>query len=238
MALILGLGTLLYILLAVGVAAYLLWQARTESPASDFTKLGLAALIAVIGTGFTAMAALYGATRQSATALHVQLLSSETSKVLAHYNGMISTQLAEMKNIADETLTKLKVSLDAEYAAYRGLFNAATVYFYGLRSIARGQWNDETIAAAEAGMISATPNLLHVKEGVRDEWYAFWQRAQEISRLAAAEADPTKRPGIVESLIEEKVLPNGVDLRELHYNFEQKARSAAKAAVTTNESKL
>ena len=76
--------------------------------ATDSEKLALGALVAVVGTGFTAMAAIYGATRQSATAYQVQLLSSDTSRILAQYNATITTRLAEMKNSADEALVKLK----------------------------------------------------------------------------------------------------------------------------------
>jgi hypothetical protein len=195
MAFLLGLGAILYILLAAGCAVYLLWKAYTlptGSMQSDFDKLAIAALVAVVGTGLTGLAAVYSATRQSATAYQV-----------AEYNGIISTSLADMKAstdasltqmkahldeslarlkaASDESLARLKVALDAGQIAYRELFGTATVYFHALRSAALGKWDGENLKAAETAMISATRHLINVSSDMRNQWFDFWQRAQEMA---------------------------------------------------------
>ena len=104
MAFLLGVGAVLYILLVAGCAAYLLWKAYALPPGvpqSDFEKLAVAALIAVVGTGLTGLASVYSATRQSATAYQV-----------AEYNGVISTALAGMKENIDASLAQFKAASD------------------------------------------------------------------------------------------------------------------------------
>jgi hypothetical protein len=245
LAVLAGLASAIYILLAAGCASFLIFQAyMSGAAASDFTKLALAAVIAVIGAGLTASAAVYGATRQSATAYQVQLLSADANRLLAQYNAAITTKLAAMKTDADEALAtlkansdealaRLKVGLDAGQTAHRELFGVATIYFYALRSIAYGQWSDETIKMAEDAMISATRHLLYVGDDVRTAWYDFWQRAQEIRREAAAEADATKRPEMVGKLIEKDVRigRSNTNLRALHVKLENIARAAATEAI-------
>lgn len=53
-----------YIITAVGFAVYLAWRAYTVG-IGDFEKAALGSIIAVIGTGLTACAALYTAHRQA-----------------------------------------------------------------------------------------------------------------------------------------------------------------------------
>src|ERR1700679_3623384 len=51
-----GIGLLVYVVLTAGFAGYLLWMAFTLPPVermSDFIKLAIGALIAIIGTGIT-----------------------------------------------------------------------------------------------------------------------------------------------------------------------------------------
>jgi hypothetical protein len=251
MVFLLGAVAFWYVVLAAGCAFYLLLQAYHRPPGtafSDFEKLGLAALIAVVGTGFTAMAAIYGATRQATTAYQVQLLSSDTSRTLAQYNAAISTKLTEMKNDSDtalaklktnsdEALARLKVGLDAAQLAYRELFGVATVYFYALRSAGQGQWSDDALKTAETGMISGTPHLLYVNANMRTWWYHFWQRAQAIRREAATKPE-TERPEIVATLIETKVDvdKSKINLRDLHHKLEEIARSETSAALAGSRS--
>jgi len=249
MAFLLGLGAVLYILLAVGCAAYLLWKAYTLPagiPQSDFDKLAIAALIAVVGTGLTGLASVYSATRQSATAYQV-----------AEYNGLISTSLAEIKSSSDEALARMKADIDASLAqfkatsdeslarlkvaldtgqiAYRELFGTATVYFHALRSTALIKWDEESLKTAEAAMISAARHTINVGTNMRDEWLAFWQRAQEIYHAVLAEPDANKRSNIAEKLIGEKIRygSDRLDFRDIHARLESTARLAMEASAGT-----
>ena len=81
--------------------------------------------------------------------------------------------LATLKANSDEALARLKVGLDAGQTAHRELFGVATIYFYALRSIAYGQWSDETIKMAEDAMISATRHLLYVGDDMRTRLVRF-----------------------------------------------------------------
>jgi hypothetical protein len=248
MAFLLGVGAVLYILLAAGCAAYLLWKAYTlpaNGTLNDFNKLAIAALVAVVGTGLTGLASVYSATRQSATAYQV-----------AEYNGIISTRLAdikassdasltEMKAHLDESLTKLKadsdeslarlkVALDAGQIARRELFGTATIYYYALRSIGLGEWDGDSLKAAETSMISATRHLIYVEKKMRNQWFDLWQRAQAIHRTAGAECDAEKRPKLVKDLMGQKVLTacGRHDLQELYGLLETTARLATETPAT------
>jgi hypothetical protein len=91
------------------------WREPQRSVAESSARLHLApsgkverfhqardrALIAVIGTGITAVAAVYSATRQSATAFQV-----------AAYNGEIAANLAAMKESADTKFFDMKETAD------------------------------------------------------------------------------------------------------------------------------
>jgi hypothetical protein len=254
MAVLLGVGAVLYTLLAAGCAVFLLWKAYSL-PAGvtpdEFTKLAIAALVAVVGTGLTGLAAVYGATVQSATAYQV-----------AQYNGDISANLADMKNTADteltlmkgkldesltklkaasdESLTRLKVALDAGQNANRELFGTATRYFHALRSVGLGKWDEDGLKAADTSMISATPQLLHVDQEMRNLWFDFWQRSQQIHRTADKETDMERRPVLVSDLILQKVATASgrLDLRELHDRLEGRARLAIKASQPGNSASI
>jgi hypothetical protein len=248
MAGIIGFGTALYVLLILACAGYLLVHAYNLPPddtESAFYKLAIAALVTIFGTGLTAMAAVYGANRQSETAYQVELLRSDTSERLANQNEVVLTKLAEMKdasdtnllelkNNSDDALARLKVGLDAGTVAYRELFGTATIYFYTLRSIAFAKWEEEPLKAAEGLMIAATRHLIHVEENMRNEWFDFWQRAQKIYRVASSEADETKRPECIKNLIEQKLAFGqlSLNLRDLLDRLEKTARSATKTATT------
>lgn len=152
-------GAVLYVLLAAGCAAYLLWNAYILPPVeklADFNKLAISALIAVVGTGLTGLAAVYSATRQSATAFQVAryngeiaanlaLMKKSADSELTLMKGSIDKALAELKGSADESLARLKVVLDANQNANRELFGTASIYFYALRSVALGKWDEESL---------------------------------------------------------------------------------------------
>jgi hypothetical protein len=240
MAFLLGVGAVLYILLAAGCAGYLLWKAYALQPGvpqSDFDKLAVAALIAVVGTGLTGLASVYSATRQSATAYQVAeyngVISAEltemkasSDKALARMKVDIDASLAQFKAASDESLARLKVALDAGQIAYRELFGNATVYFHALRSTALIKWDDESLKAAETAMISAARHTINVSADMRNQWFTFWQRAQEIYRAAIAEADADKRPVLVEKLISEK--DGRHNFRDIHERLELIARAEIK----------
>jgi hypothetical protein len=241
MAWLLGVCSVLYILLAVGCAAYLLWKAYNLPfgvAQSDFDKLAVAALIAVVGTGLTGLASVYSATRQSATAYQVAEyngvistklteMKADTDKALAAMKTDIDGSLAEFKAASDESLARLKVALDAGQITYRELYGTATAYFHALRSAARFKWEDGSIWAAETAMISAARHIINVQADMRDQWFMFWQRAQDIYRAAIEEADEGKRPDMVGDLILEKV--GRLNFRELHGQLEDTARLATEA---------
>ena len=228
-----------------GIAYYVLLQAhlaQTNGQLDDFNKVAIAALITVIGTGLTGLAAVYSATRQSTTAYQVAQyggaisenlarMRERTDAELALLKGKLDLSLAELKAASDESLTRLKVALDAGQNANRELFGTVAVYFHALRSAARGTWDDDSLRASETSMIFATRHLIHVDEGLRNQWFDFWQRAQDIHHAAAQEPDANKRQALVSHLIGNKVqtVSGKVDLRELYDQLETTARNATKA---------
>jgi hypothetical protein len=259
-AFFLGAGLLLYVALTAGFSVYLLWMALTLPPVerlSDFIKLAIGALIAVIGTGITAVAAVYSATRQSATAFQVAAYNGEIAANLAAMKesadtkffdmkesadnklvamkGAIDQALANLKATSDESLAKLKVALDASQNANRALFGTASIYFHALRSIAvSNQWDTESLKSSETAMIAATKDLLNVNRKLRDQWFDFWQRAQDIYREAGApQLADDERASRVKELMEEEIrFRSGIfDLRGLHAELEKTAKSAIKKSL-------
>ena len=75
-------------------------------------------------------------------------------------------------------------------------------------------------------MISAARHTINVSAEMRNQWFTFWQRAQEIYRAAIAETDVNKRPAVVEKLIGEK--EGRHDFRDIHERLETIARSEIK----------
>lgn len=248
-AFFLGAGLLLYVALTAGFSFYLLWMAFTLPPVermSDFIKLAIGALIAVIGTGITAVAAVFSATRQSATAFQVAAYNGEIAsnlaamkesadKKLVEVKAGIDQALANLKATSDESLAKLKVALDASQNANRELFGTASVYFYALRSIAvSDQWDAESLKSSETAMIAATKDLLNVSQDLRNQWFDFWQRAQDIYREASSpQLADDKRASRVKELMEKEIkFGSGKnDLRDLHAELEKTAKSAIEQSL-------
>ncbi|MGJ5065222.1 hypothetical protein [Bradyrhizobium oligotrophicum] len=143
----------------------------------------------------------------------------------------LDESLADLKATSEESLAKLRVELDSSQNAYRELFGAATVMFYALRSATLAKWDEDSLKAAETSMISATRQLIHVDEQMRNQWFDFWQRAQEIYRLTSKERKE-RRPALASKLIGEKVdsALGELDLRELHIGVESAARRAIEAS--------
>jgi hypothetical protein len=259
-----GIGLLVYVVLTAGFAGYLLWMAFTLPPVermSDFIKLAIGALIAIIGTGITAVAAVFSATRQSATAFQVASYNGEIATILAAMKESADTRLFEMKDSADkklievksgidqalanlkansdESLAKLKVALDASQNANRELFGTASVYFYALRSIAvSDQWDVESLKSSETAMIAATKDLLNVREDLRNQWFDFWQRAQDIYREASSPqlADDERAP-LVRKLLEKEIefRSGKCDLHRLQGKMEETAKAAIEQSLAKTQ---
>lgn len=241
-AFFLGAGAVLYVLLAAGCAAYLLWNAYKLEPVdrlSDFNKLAIGALIAVVGTGLTGLAAVYSATRQSATAFQVAeyngLISANLAAIkqsadaeLTQIKGAMDKAIAELKTNSDEALARLKVALDAGQIANKELLGTASTYFYALRSFAIGLLNEDLLKTSEASMVTAARHVINVDEPLRDQWFDFWQRAQNVYLAATNEPNVNARPDLVRKLIEEKINfgSERLNLRDLHSRVEKMARLA------------
>lgn len=219
------LGIVAYVVIAVGFAGYLLWQAYSHA-LTDFDKAAIGALIAIIGTGLTAAGALYTANRQAAAAHSVELLKLETGKDLAAFNSKLTSGLDTMKAQAAESLERLKVALDTGKVAHRELFGAATTYFYALRSAAQGDWDVEALKKAEALMIETARHVIYVSDKMRNDWFFLWQIAQEISLAARAEPDLAKRAELIGKKMLEKIPGPDLNLRELHHVLEETAKKA------------
>lgn len=226
---ILFIGIILYLGTAVAFAAYLLYRAFSQG-VGDFEKVAIGALIAVLGTGLTALAALYTANRQAAAAREVEFLRSEMSKDLAQIASKLNADLETLKAQAAQSLERLKAYLDAEKIAHRELCGAAAIYFYALRSAALGSWDDQLLKKAEAGMIEATRHLIYVGDKMRSDWLTFWQEAQHIYRTALAEPDEGNRTQLINTNISEKVQDGSsrLDLRDRYDRLEGTARGAIK----------
>ncbi len=259
MGLLLGLGLVLYILVGAACAGFLLYAAyeagtlgggqptltsSTGAGLDEFTKLAIAALIGVIGTGFTGLAAIYGALRQSSAASNVAEFNSEVTHHLANLNtaanialtemkGDLDKSLAQIRSASEESLTRLKIALDATQIANRQLYGTATIYFHTLRTIALSGWDEESLKTAQSGMVAATPHSLHVDDRLRDLWYDIWQRGEVIARAAADHPAITDRPAIIRRMFDEKVATRAgkIHFRRLHFKLEQTARDAISSAT-------
>jgi len=156
---------------------------------------------------------------------------ADSDTALALMQAQLDKSLAKLTAASDESLARLKVALDAGQSANRELFGTATIYFYALRSIALGKWDEDSLKAAEMSMISATRQLIHLEEEMRNEWFDFWQRAQEIHRTASKEPDVEARPKLVSTLVGERIQTSSgrLDFRELHSRLERAARLAIEA---------
>lgn len=209
-------GIILYIGVAVAFAAYLLTLAFFRG-VGEFEKAAIGALIAVIGTGLTALGALYTANRQAAAAREVEILR-------ARLTGDLDTVKAQ----SAESLERLKASLDAEKTAHRELYGAATIYFYALRSAALRSWDEAFLKKAESGMFEAARHLIYVSEQMRGDWFRFWQEADTIYRKALAEPDEAKRRQLLGTSITEPIQDGQslADLRDLHSRLQETATRA------------
>jgi hypothetical protein len=216
MGVLIFLGLAAYIVVAVAFAIYFLMNAYLH-PVGDFEKAAIGAVIAVIGTGLTAVSAVYTANRQALTAQRVQILSAK-----------LTTQIEGLKAESAQSLERLKAFLDADKNAYRELSGAAATYFYSLRSVALDQWNDAILKAAEDGMVAATRYLIYVEQEMRDTWLRFWQEAQLIHRTARNEPDDKKRPDLIRDEIMKEVPIGGgtLNFRDQYQLLEATARQA------------
>jgi hypothetical protein len=216
MGVLIFLGLAAYIVVAVAFAIYFLINAYLH-PVGDFEKAAIGAVIAVIGTGLTAVSAVYTANRQALAAQRVQILSAK-----------LTTQIEGLKAESAQSLERLKAFLDADKNAYRELSGSAATYFYSLRSVAMDQWNDAILKAAEDGMVAATRYLIYVEQEMRDTWLRFWQEAQLIHRTARNEPDDKKRPDLIRDEIMKDVPTRGgtLNFRDQYQLLEDTARRA------------
>jgi NADPH-dependent glutamate synthase beta subunit-like oxidoreductase len=113
MNVVLFIGLLAYIAIAVAFAVYFLTHAYLYQ-VGDFEKAAIGALIAVVGTGLTAMAAIYTANRQALAAHQVEILRGETSRELADLTAKLTAELEVIKSHSARSLERLKTYLDAE----------------------------------------------------------------------------------------------------------------------------
>jgi hypothetical protein len=227
MSALLFVGFISYITITVALSGFLLSNAYLFG-AADFEKLAITALIAVIGTGLTALATVYSSNRQALAANQVELLKEKINTDLLNLTAKINRDLAVLKTISDRSLERLKMSLDAEKNAYREISGAAATYFYSLRSVALNTWDEGSLKIAEDGMVAATRHLIYVDDVMRNAWMDFWQNAQAIYRNARDEKVETKRPSIVEEGMNRKLSSDTGkhDFRDQYGRVEQVARLA------------
>lgn len=216
MSALIFLGLAAYIVVAVAFAVYFLVNAFFH-PVGDFAKAAIGAVIAVVGTGLTAVSAVYTSNRQALAAQQVQILSAK-----------LTGEIEALKAQSSRSLERLKAFLDADKNAYREISGAAATYFYSLRSVAMDKWNDKLLATAEDGMVSATRHLIYVDQNMRDTWLRFWQEAQLIHRKAHQEPDDKKRPALILAEIMRDVpTPDGtLNFRDQYKQVEDTARMA------------
>ena len=227
MRVVLLIGIICYIATAVAFAVYLLFRAYSEG-VGEFEKVAIGALIAVIGTGLTALAAIYTAVRQAAAAREVELLRLETGKVLAQLTSDLNRDLQSLQAQSAQSLERLKAALDAGKIAYRELGGSAAVYFYALRSVALGTWDEQLLKTAEAAMVGTSQHLMFVSDVIRADWLNFWQEAQHIYRATLEEPDEGKRPQFLGNAIKEQVRDgrSRLNLRDRYSRLEMTIRQA------------
>lgn len=238
---LLGVGAFLFVVLAISCAGFLLYQARQIGATAGFDAFAIGALVALMGTGLTGLTSIYSATLQANTTARLGEYTAEVAKQtttikdttdrnLADLKANVDRSLAEFKKNADEALTRLKISLDASQVAHRELFGCATVYFHALRAGAKGVWDSESLKNAQAAMVVVSRQLLHVEQEMRDQWFEFWQRAEDIFIEAMKEPDPERRADIAHKAILKPLEgPDDVKLnfRQLHDRLEKTAQEGA-----------
>jgi hypothetical protein len=65
--------------------------------------------------------------------------------------------------------------------AYSELNKAACKYFYTLKMLELGTWDEGRIREADKTMTEVAGHLISVLKEHQDEWKTFWQRARVIS---------------------------------------------------------
>ncbi|MBC7926616.1 MAG: hypothetical protein H7039_13250 [Bryobacteraceae bacterium] len=232
MTIILMVGFSAYIAITVGFAAYVLFE-KFWRGVNGTENIVLAALIAVIGTGLTALSAVYGANRQVLAAKEVELLRVKTGTELAEIGAKLTGEIETLKADSAQTLERLKMYLDAEKIAYRELYGAAATYFFALRSTARNTWDDALLSRAETSMVEASRHLIYTTDHARNVWLAFWQEAQFIFRQGVNELDVHRRPAIIETEMNKQVSDGGVrsNFRDRYADLEQTIREAIQSEV-------
>jgi hypothetical protein len=222
-------GFCAYFVTAVGFASFLLYSAFVGGM-GDFEKVGIGAIIAVLGTGLTAFAAVYGAHRQALVARQVEILKRDTGTELARLSADLTRDIEGMKTESAKSLQRLGVHLNSGVTAYRELFGAAAVYFYALRSAGAAQaWDGAPLAKAQEGMIEATRQLIYVSQEMNDRWLHFWQDAEFIYWTALVEDEAARRSSIRTEMARKNPQKDGQanDFRDLFAALE----AAAKAAI-------
>jgi uncharacterized membrane protein YccC len=220
-------GLLLYMALAVAFASFLLYQAIFLG-LREFEKAAVGALIAVIGTGLTALGALFAALRQAAVAKEIEDFRKQSATELATLTATLTRDSERMKADSAESLERLKAALNISATAYREIVGAASTYFYALRSAAQGFWNEETLTKAQALMVDAVRYLIHVDQQMQDVWLEFWQEAQYIQREAEGINEEKRRAKSLTELIEEPV-EDGSSRRNLRDRYHSVQATASKA---------
>jgi hypothetical protein len=222
-------GFCAYFIMAVGLAGFLLYNAFVGGM-HDFEEVGLGAIIAVLGTGLTAFAAVYGAQRQALVARQVEILKRDTGTELARLSSDLTRDIEGMKAASAQSLQRLGVHLNSVVTAYRDLFGAAAVYFYALRSAGAAQtWDGGPLAKAQEGMIEATRQLIYVSQEMNDRWLHFWQDAEFIYWTALGkETDGVRRASIRTEMARKNPQKGGqaIDFQDLFAALEVAARSA------------
>jgi len=90
----------------------------------------------------------------------VVCISAGTALYTANRQARVSREVEAMRNQNGAELARLTASLDTRTIAYRELFNAASFYYYALRSASQRSWDEHRLQQAETNMISATQHLL------------------------------------------------------------------------------
>jgi hypothetical protein len=186
---LLFLALIAYIGMTLAFAYVVVKGAMTATSVSDFDKAAIGALIAVVGTGLTALGALYTVNRQAEVSSRIEMSRKTSTEDLAKLQHTLSLQIKTMDEKSDASLERLKRSLDFNAIANREIMGAAAQYFYALRSAAIHKWEEKELDKAEILMIAASSHLLYVSDEVEQDWLSFWQEAQSIAQRANAKTD-------------------------------------------------
>lgn len=163
-------GIVYIVLVIVAVVLAFRWTYGSGGSTDEATKL--AAIWVSLLTGALGAAA----------SLSVAFVQRENNQILT-----------DLQAKSAQRLEARKVQISAEQKAYDELSAAASYYYYTVKQIEGGQFEQQQTREAERGMVSACRYLFAISEDDTKIWMQVWQRSRYVALEAATKEPPEQK---------------------------------------------